>query len=439
MNILVVDDDRNNRASLERYLRAEGFTAEGAENGLAAQRILGTQAFDAALVDLKMPGMDGLELLSWLSTEGIRMPVIMVSAFGEIRDAVDAMKRGARDYVVKPFDPEELVIRLRRIVEDDRARALVEVGRSDRREPLTGESPQIVEIRRIVGKIAPTDSTVLLTGESGTGKEVVARSIHERSRRASGPFVGVNVGGIPETLLESELFGYEKGAFTGAEERKSGMFEVASHGTLFLDEIGDMPLALQVKILRVLQEKTVRRLGGTRSLPVDARIIAATNRKLEERVKQGAFREDLFYRLNVVRIEVPPLREHPQDIPLLAGAFLKDLGARMGKSIQGFDDSALARLTSYSFPGNVRELENMVERALIFAEGDAITEADLRVPESAERPVRAETMRDMEKRAIADALLRWEGNRTRASAELGISRRTLITKIKEYGLGRADT
>jgi two-component system response regulator AtoC len=362
------------------------------------------------------------------------MPVVMVSAFGEIRDAVDAMKRGARDYMVKPFNPEELVIRLRRIVEDERARAQLELGRNARGERLAGRSKRIAEIRKIVEKIAPTDSTVLLTGESGTGKEVVARSIHEQSRRAEGPFVAVNVGGIPETLLESELFGYEKGAFTGADDRKTGMFEVASRGTLFLDEIGDMPLALQVKLLRVLQEKSIRRLGGTRSIPVDARIIAATNRRMEERVKEGAFREDLFYRLNVVRIEVPPLRERPEDTPLLAGVLISALGARMGKQVKGLDDAALDRLTSYSFPGNVRELENMIERALIFSDGELITAADLRVPDSPARPTRAESMRDIEKRAITEALLRWEGNRTRAAEELGISRRTLLYKIKEYGL-----
>jgi two-component system response regulator AtoC len=434
VNILVVDDDRGNRESIQRYLESDGFKTAAAENGLAAQRFLAERAFDAAVVDLKMPGMDGLEFLRWLSGEGIRMPVVMVSAFGEIRDAVEAMKLGARDYVVKPFDPEELVIRLRRTVEDERARARVELGRGGTVEGLTGTSRRIQEIRRVIEKIAPTETTVLLTGESGTGKEVVARQIHTLSGRSEGPFVPVNVGGIPETLLESELFGYEKGAFTGADERKTGMYEVATRGTLFLDEIGDMPLPLQVKLLRVLQDKTIRRLGGTRSIPVDARIVAATNRRLEDRVAEGAFREDLYYRLNVVRIEVPPLRERPEDVALLAGLFIKTLGARMGKQVKGLDDEALARLAAYPFPGNVRELENMIERSLIFSEGEQITAADLSVPQTREKPVRAESMRDIEKRAIADALLRWEGNRTRAAEELGISRRTLITKIKEYGL-----
>jgi two-component system response regulator AtoC len=284
---------------------------------------------------------------------------------------------------------------------------------------------------------------VLITGESGTGKEVIARLLHSLSGRADGPFVPVNLGGIPETLLESELFGYEKGAFTGAERRKPGMFELSSTGTLFLDEIGDMPAALQVKLLRVLADRRVQRLGGALPIPVDARLIAATNRDLDALVAEGRFREDLFYRLAVVRLHVPPLRERPSDLAPLAGRLIRRLNARLGKSIRGVDDQALEALRGHSFPGNVRELENLLERAMIFAESDTLGLADLAQPAGARAgggPGRAPappapgTLDSLEREAIVNALRRWEGSRARTAAELGISRRTLLNKIKEYGI-----
>jgi two-component system response regulator AtoC len=405
--------------------------------------------YDACLVDLKMPGMDGISLIVWIRQEGFRMPVIMISAHGDISDAVSALKEGAQDYIVKPFDPEELVIRLKKLVEAQNLRNLVESetrnnGDEDKKQ-FVGDSSPIKKIKEIIARISDTSSTVLITGESGTGKEVVAREIHSASAVSEGPFVAINIGGVPENLLESELFGYEKGAFTGAVSRKTGMFELASGGTLFLDEIGDMPLSLQVKILRVLQDRKITRLGGTSPMPINARIIAATNKDLEQMVREGKFREDLFYRLNVVRIQIPPLRDRKEDIPLLSAGILRRLNRQMGHKVTGFSSDALQVLCAHDFFGNVRELENILERAVIFADGQEIQSDDLDLRGSVSMQTKeksapviedseAKSLRDAEVAAIIHALHRWEGNRTHAAQELGISRRTLINKIAEYGL-----
>ena len=326
MKILIVDDEPNIRDLMCRFLRIESIDGIGAENAFSAQRLLREEPFDGILVDLKMPGMDGLEFVRWVRDEGFRMPIIMMSAHGEIRDAVDALKHGVQDYIVKPFNPEEVVIKLKNLVEAQNFRTLQEMEeRLPQERAFIGESIQIRKIKDTITRIAQTNSSILITGESGTGKEVVARTIHEQSPVSSGPFVAINIGGVPENLLESELFGYEKGAFTGANSRKIGMFELANGGTLFLDEIGDMPFSLQVKILRVLQERSITRLGGTEPLPINARIICATNKDLEQMVRDGKFREDLFFRLNVVRIHIPPLRERKDDIPLLAAWIIKKL------------------------------------------------------------------------------------------------------------------
>ena len=408
--------------------------------------MLGENPYDAVLVDLKMPGMDGLELIRWIRSEGFRMPIIMASAHGEIEDAVRALKEGAQDYVVKPFDPEEMTIKLKNLVEASNLKAVVESSKSrpaDTPSGFIGESASVIRIREVIKKIAPSGATVLVTGESGTGKEVVAREIHACSNAPDGPFVAINIGGVPENLLESQLFGYEKGAFTGASARKNGLFELASGGTLFLDEIGDMPLSLQVKILRVLQDRKITRLGGTTPMPINARIVAATNKNLEDMVQKGTFREDLFYRLNVVRIVIPPLRERSEDIPLLAGSIIARYNRSMGSRIEGFSPDALEALKRHDFYGNVRELENVLERAMIFAEGSVITMNDLDLRSSVSRPdvqvkrelpEKAVSLKEIEREAIARSLQRWEGNRTHAAEELGISRRTLISKISEYGL-----
>lgn len=450
MNVLIVDDERHIRQLMGKYLATEGIDSQGAENGLSAQRMLEERPFDACLVDLKMPGMDGLELIRWIREAGYRMPVIMMSAHGEIRDAVTALKEGAADYIEKPFDPEELCLRLAKLIETQRVKNLLESKQREEKTPeglLIGSSPAMKSIRQMIAKIGKRAATVLITGESGTGKEVVARTIHTLSDRSTEPFVPINIGGVPEQLLESELFGYERGAFTGAEKRKPGMFEIASGGTLFLDEIGEMPPTLQVKLLRVLQERKITRLGGLSQIPIDARIIAATNRDLETLVREGTFREDLFYRLNVVRMEVPPLRERKEDIPELTASILAKLNRQMGLSVRGLDERAYERLMGYSFPGNVRELENILERAILFTEEDEITEDELELrgivfherEEVVYQPVQndllgAVTLKELEMQAIIRALHRHEGNRTHTAAELGISRRTLINKIAEYGL-----
>lgn len=444
MKILICDDEENIRNVMKRFLSLDGIDSDTAENGLSAERLLRENAYDAVLVDLRMPGVDGLSLIRWMKSEGFRMPVVMISAHGEISDAVTALKEGAADYIVKPFDPEEVVIKIRSLVEAMNMRNVVE---GDRRESgFIGESAEILHIKGIIQKIAPSGATALITGESGTGKEVVARAIHACSSVADGPFMAINIGGVPENLLESELFGYEKGAFTGADKRKTGLFELASGGTLFLDEIGDMPLSLQVKILRVLQDRKITRLGGTMQMPINARIVAATNKDLEDLVRKGEFREDLFYRLNVVRIHIPPLRERRSDIPLLAAYIVSKYNRQMGMRITGFTPEALEALKNHPFYGNVRELENVIERAMIFADGPVIdlTDLDLRssmLKKDGERKDEggavssdALSLRDVERAAIVNALHRWEGNRTKAAEELGISRRTLISKIAEYSI-----
>ena len=441
MRVLVCDDEENIRNLMKRFMSMEGIEADTAENGLAAERMLRSNPYDAMLIDLRMPGIDGLEVIRWMRAEGFRMPVIMISAHGDVSDAVSALKQGAQDYIVKPFDPEEVVIRIKGLVEAAQLRQVAESERSE--GSLVGESPEMLSIKRIVQRIAPSSATVLITGESGTGKEVVAREIHHLSSLSTGPFVAINIGGVPENLLESELFGYEKGAFTGAVQRKVGLFELASGGTLFLDEIGDMPLSLQVKLLRVLQERRIIRLGGTEPMPINARIIAATNKDLERMVREGTFREDLFYRLNVVRIHIPPLRDRRSDIPLLASYIAAKYSREMSGKAAGFTPEALEALRNHSFYGNVRELENVIERAMIFADSDTIDADDLDLKsvsihqddDKQDMMDECLTLRDAEKAAIIRSLQRWEGNRTHAAAELGISRRTLISKIQEYGIG----
>jgi two-component system response regulator AtoC len=436
VRVLIADDEKNIRESIAAYIAAEGMETTTAADGAEARALLEEEAFECLVLDLRMPRMDGLSLLSWLQESGPPVPVIVISAYGDVRDAVQAMKLGARDYLVKPFDPEELVMRLRRVLEETALAGQAEAGRRALAETgWIGADVKMRAVRALVEKVAPAASTVLITGESGTGKEVAARLLHALSQNRDGPFVAINVAGVPDGLLESELFGHEKGAFTGATDRKRGMFELAASGTLFLDEIGDMPLHLQVKLLRVLQERKVQRLGGTLSLPINARIVAATNRDLESLLREGKFREDLYYRLNVIRVEIPPLRERRGDIPALAGAFVEKLNRQMGRRVRGFDPDALARLSAYSFPGNVRELENRVERAYILCSSDLITARDLGEPFS--RPARAPRagrLRDQERELIEKVLSKHGGNRTRAAAELGISRRTLINKIRDAGL-----
>jgi two-component system, NtrC family, response regulator AtoC len=445
---LVVDDEENLRVVLRTLLRRHGYEVETASTGEEALTMVDSFGPDVVLTDVRMPKMGGLDLLSTLKAKGNDATVIVMSAYGNMDLALDAMKAGAYDYVQKPFKPDEVVLALRKAEEREllrrENRALRdEIRKEHRFEDILAKSARMQEIFRTISKIAEYKTTVLVTGESGVGKELVARAIHRRSTRRGGPFVAVNCGAIPENLLESELFGHKKGAFTDAVQDRRGLFEEATTGTLFLDEIGELPLALQVKLLRVLEDEKIRRLGETRDLQVDVRIIAATHRDLHAETKAGRFREDLFYRLNVLPIHCPPLRERRDDIPLLIDHFVAKNNSRLGTSIRGLDTETRRLLYEYAWPGNVRELENTIERAMVLSEGEQIVAADLpeRIREARD-PVQVQlasgelsvkkTTRIIEEILIRRALQKTKGNRTRAAEVLEISHRALLYKIKDY-------
>jgi two-component system response regulator AtoC len=447
--ILIVDDDEALRESLSLLLSAEDYDVATASNGDDALRRVEGDDYDAILCDLRMPGIDGLELLPQLARRLPGATIILMSAYGTGDLAIEAMKRGAYDYLAKPFQPSEVLLTLRKAREREglrRANQILQrdVQRAVGDRPIIASSPAMIELLEVMERAAAFKSTVLLTGESGTGKEVLARAIHAQSLRRDESFVAVNCGAIPETLLESELFGHAKGAFTGADRARNGLFLEADKGSLFLDEIGELPRALQVKLLRVLQEEEVRPLGGAKPRTVDVRVIAATSRDLEADVEAGRFRDDLFYRLNVVRMIVPPLRERPKDIPLLVDHFLAHFRDTLGKSVQSIGDDALERLVAYSWPGNIRELENVIERAVILSSSDRIGLQDL--PETVVRPQvdgrpssgqdlgLKRARRSLEADLIRRALRATDGNRTHAARLLEISHRALLYKIKEYGI-----
>lgn len=443
-----MDDEENLRVVLRTLLRRHGYEVETASSGEEALGMVDSFGPDVVLTDVRMPKMGGLDLLSTLKAKGNEATVIVMSAYGNMDLALDAMKAGAYDYVQKPFKPDEVVLALRKAEEREllrrENRALRdEIRKEHRFEDILAKSARMQEIFRTISKIAEYKTTVLVTGESGVGKELVARAIHRRSTRSGGPFVPVNCGAIPENLLESELFGHKKGAFTDAVHDRRGLFEEATNGTLFLDEIGELPLALQVKLLRVLEDEKIRRLGDTRDLQVDVRIITATHRDLHAETKAGRFREDLFYRLNVLPIHCPPLRERRDDIPLLIDHFLAKNNTRLGTNIRGLDTETRRLLYEYAWPGNVRELENTIERAMVLSEGEQIIAADLpeRIREARD-PVQVQlasgelsvkkTTRIIEEILIRRALQKTKGNRTRAAEVLEISHRALLYKIKDY-------
>jgi two-component system, NtrC family, response regulator AtoC len=442
--ILVVDDEKNTRDGLVRALRGEYHVAE-AENGLRALEWLETRPADVVLSDLRMPGMDGLALLSRLLAREPRPVLILLTAYGSIETAVEAMKRGAYDFLPKPVNLDRLELLLKRALAERRLgaenqRLKAQLDAKYGFENIIGTSAPMQEVFDTIRQAAPSRATVLIQGESGTGKELVARALHQCSPRAPGPFVAVHCASLASTLLESELFGHEKGAFTGAVERRRGRFELADGGTLFLDEIGEIDPALQVKILRVLEERRFERVGGTETVGVDVRLVAATNRDLKQMVADGKFREDLFYRLYVVNVTLPPLRARSGDIVLLAQHYLKALAAENGKKISGFTPDAMAALAAYPWPGNVRELRNVIERMVVLGGGEKLTVRDLpaalRAPPAraagAVRP--GHVLRDAEQQLIVETLRRHKGSRTQAALELGISRRTLHRKINEFGL-----
>ncbi|MDA8098171.1 MAG: sigma-54 dependent transcriptional regulator [Nitrospiraceae bacterium] len=445
-SVLLVDDDQSLRRVIEFSLVEGGFSVTAVASGEEGLEQFSKARFDAVITDITMPGMSGIDLLRAVHTSEPGTPVIIITAYGTVESAVEAMKLGAFDYITKPFNRDELRIVLERALkirnlerENTELRAAV-IDRY-RFKGIIGESGTLRAVLDLAGRVAASDATVLITGESGTGKELLAKGIHYAGRRSGGAFVAVNCAAIPETLIESELFGHVRGAFTGAVRDKEGKFEQANGGTIFLDEIGDLRIDLQAKILRTLQERVVDRVGGSRPITVDVRVIAATNKDLEREVRDGAFREDLYYRLSVVTLHIPPLRERREDIPVLAEHFLRKFDPSPDA---GFDESARAALLAYGWPGNVRELENAVERATVLKRSATITAADL--PDRLSRsgggvagiilnlPEEGLSLEELERDMIVKALEKHKGNQTRAAEYLRITRPTLIYRMEKYGL-----
>ena len=445
--ILIVEDEAKMRRLLELNLGDDGFATVSAGDAETGLKLLREHPIDLILTDLKLPGMNGLEFLQTVKRQNAVLPVVVMTAFGSVETAVEAMKAGASDYVLKPFSLTEMrmvihkELDVRNLREENRSLREA-LGKRFSHPNIVARSPKMQEVLATVERVARTNSTVLLGGESGVGKDLIARAIHEKSRRASGPFVKINSTAIPENLLESELFGFEKGAFTGAVASKPGKFELADKGTIFLDEIGDVPPVTQVKLLRVLQEREFERLGGTRTVKVDVRLLAATNKDLRQALEQGTFREDLYYRLNVVPIDIAPLRERKQDIPDLVNLFVSRFTGESGKPVEGITPEAMQILVSYHWPGNVRELQNIVERACALAKGSVLGPSDIHLDV---RPAKAAngaggflpdgmTLEQWEDEMVQEALRRANGNKSQAARLLGLSRNALRYRLSKIGI-----
>src|SRR5437773_2823364 len=459
--ILIVEDEAKMRRLLEVKLGEEGFTTLSAGDAESGLKLLRENSVDLIVTDLKLPGMNGLEFLQAVKRQNSALPVVVMTAFGSVETAVEAMKAGASDYVLKPFSLTEMrmvihkELDVRNLREENRSLREA-LGKRYAHPNVVARSPKMQEVLATLERVAPTNATVLLGGESGVGKDLIARAIHEKSRRARGPFIKINSSAIPESLLESELFGYEKGAFTGANASKPGKFELADKGTLFLDEIGDVPPATQVKLLRVLQEREFERLGGTRTLKVDVRLVAATNRDLRAALEQGTFREDLYYRLNVVPISIAPLRERKEDIPYLVDHFIARFAREAGKPIEGITSAAMKLLADFHWPGNVRELENIIERAVALFAGTVIDVGDIQLDVSAWQPWSLAaganstgpntaspaapvlpdgmTLERYEDEIIREAVRRAGGNKSQAARMLGLSRNALRYRLSKMGV-----
>ena len=457
--ILIVEDEAKMLRLLQLNLGEEGYTTLQAPDAETGLKLLRQEKVDLVLTDLKLPRMDGLEFLQTLRRSNATLPVILMTAYGTVETAIEAMKAGASDYVLKPFSMEEIKLLIhkeldvRRLREENRDLREA-LGQRYRFENIVAHSAKMQEVLAVVERVAPTNSTVLLGGESGVGKDMIARAIHQHSRRASGPFIKINCTAIPENLLESELFGYEKGAFTGAMNAKPGKFELADKGTILLDEIGDVPGTIQVKLLRVLQEREFERLGGTKTLKVDVRVLAATNQDLRAALEQGTFREDLFYRLNVVPISIPPLREHKEDIPYLVDHFLARFGRDSAQPVTGITPAAMRMLVEFHWPGNIRELENIIERALALSTGTMLDVADIRLDVVPGGPSPAAsgtpgaeaagtagaflppgmTLERWEDEIIKEALRRSNGNKSQAARLLGLSRNAFRYRLSKLGV-----
>ena len=439
VSILVVDDELSVRQSLYKWFLEDGYHVDTAKDAKEALQKFKANAWDIILLDIKMPGMDGLELQQRIREIDPNAIVIIITAYGSVETAVQALKQGAFDYITKPFDPDDLEHLIRNAVEqrrlrDENIKLREKIGEMTKMDEIIGTSPAMRRVLELVDTVAPTDSTVLIRGESGTGKELIARAIHSRSPRRYMPMITVNCAALPETLLESELFGHEKGAFTGAQYRRKGKIELADGGTLFLDEIGDISPKTQVDLLRVLETKQFTRVGGNQVIHSDFRLICATNKDLEKEVEKGNFREDLYYRINVFTIDVPPLRERKEDIPLLVHHFINKYRATIRKNITEIDDAAMSYLRAYHWPGNVRELENAIERAMVVGKPPKIVLEDLPIRCIKEEKPESESLKAVEKAHILNVLRRTNWNISRAAQILQIDRVTLYNKIKRYGL-----
>jgi DNA-binding NtrC family response regulator len=445
--VLIVEDEAKMRRLLELNLGEDSFTTHSAGDAETGLKLLRENAIDLVVTDLKLPGMNGLEFLQTIKRQNAALPVVVMTAFGTVETAVEAMKAGASDYVLKPFSLAEMrmvihkELDVRNLREENRSLREA-LGKRYAHPNVVARSAKMQEALATVERVAPTNSTVLLGGESGVGKDLIARAIHEKSRRSSGPFLKINSTAIPENLLESELFGFEKGAFTGAAASKPGKFELADKGTLFLDEIGDVPPATQVKLLRVLQEREFERLGGTKTIKVDVRLIAATNRDLRAALEQGTFREDLYYRLNVVPIDIAPLRERKEDIPDLVSLFISRFSEDSRKPVEGITPEALQTLVNYYWPGNVRELQNVIERGCALAKGNVLAVGDIHLDV---RPAKAAgdaggflpegmTLEQWEDEMVKEALRRASGNKSQAARLLGLSRNALRYRLSKIGI-----
>jgi two-component system response regulator AtoC len=452
--ILLIDDEENFRHMLSVILKKRGYDVETANNGVDGLKKIDTGSYDTVLCDIRMPEMDGLEFLKEAQQAGCESTIIMMSAYGSLDTAIEAMKLGAYDYISKPFKPDEIVLTLKKAEERERLRRenlflKKEVQKEYSFENIISKNDRMRQIFDTIRKVAKYKSTILVEGESGTGKELVAKAIHFNSDRSDNPFIPVNCGAIPENLLESELFGHTKGSFTNAVRTKKGLFEEADGGTMFLDEIGELPLQLQVKLLRVLQDGEIRRIGDSRPIIIDVRIIAATIKDLDKEVRESKFRDDLFYRLNVLPIKIPPLRERKEDIPLLVDHFIGKYNRELGKPIDEITQEALNCLVNYNWKGNVRELENVIERAIVLTESKEIQQENLPVEiQNPREESRISLLNDelsikkasryLEIDLIKKALLKTKGNHTHAAKLLEISHRALLYKIKEYGIGTKD-
>jgi DNA-binding NtrC family response regulator len=447
--ILLVEDEEKLRRALELHLRSLGFevtVAASAEDALGSM-----DRADLVLTDLRLPGMDGVEFLSRIRLTNSVSPVILMTAYGTVESAVEAMRKGASDFLTKPFSLDHLTSVIERALEmralrDENRKLREELGKRYDMENIIGRSAPMQEVFQLVMRVAPAKSTVLIAGESGVGKDLIARAIHYHSPRRERPFVKINCTAIPENLMESELFGYEKGAFTGANTSKPGKFEEANTGTVFLDEIGDVTPAVQVKLLRILQEREFERLGSNKTIGIDVRVIAATNQDLRVALEQGTFREDLFYRLNVVPINIPPLRKRKEDIPYLAQYFLNKFARESGRQMEGLSEEAIQLLESHYWPGNVRELENVIERAVVLARSSRLTPEDIRLDDIHKKPVAADdlflppgmTLDDYEKWLIQEALRRAKGNKSQAARLLGITRNAFRYRLSQTGIENGD-